>query len=510
MEEFDKNELESQLNNLKQYLFDYSNSYANLFAEGLFHSGIIKDITPEQLQSYFANPDVNQDLISDIAEYFYIINAEIHQLFELAESIPELNYNIKCFESQGSEDKNIIKLKKAFHKIRHKRLTRDLVKQTASTGNVAGVWLGSGEKVYPYIFDDFRYIVGGFRNLQGNWQLVLSASFFDCAFGNQREYYINEFRSLFTRDEIDKLLKREITEIILPEERTIFIGTGKLNRNQFLGTSWITPVMMDVLHKRKLKDVEQTIANKIINAVAVLTIGSFDGKEKDNQGNLVRDYNKLPDSLVKNIHNNVKKVLSEGSKNGMSLVSLPNFVDIKFPKIDSDGLDNGKFSQTNSDITKGLGISGTAMNGEGANYNSARLNLELFYTRLGVILEEIEYTYQKFINLTLPSKYRDDYYMEYNKGVPLSTKDKVQHLKGLYDKGWSAKTYIESLGYDFDIMLKETKEEIDMGLSRTLVPPPTSYTLNSEKILDGEIGAPKVDDSEASDNTIRTRDSQGD
>jgi len=505
----DNKDLDSQMNYIKQYMYEYTNQYANLFADGLFTSGIIKDVTPEQLQEYFANPDVNQKLISDIANYFYIINAEIHQMFELAESIPELTYSIKSFEKQNSEDRNIVKLKKGLHSIRHKRLSRDLIKQTASTGNVAGVWLGKGENVYPYIFSDFSHITGGFRNSKGQWQLVLSSSFFDCVLAVQREQLINDFKSILKLEQIESLLKNEIIEILIPEERTIFIGTGKLNHNQFLGTSWITPVMLDVLHKRKLKDVEQTVANQILNAVAVLTMGSFDGKEKDNTGNLVRDYNKLPQKLITQIHNNVKKAISEGNKKGMALVTLPNFVDIKFPKISSDGLDGSKFNQTNSDITKGIGLSGTAMNGEGANYNSARLNLELFYSRLAVIIEEIEYAYQKYIDLSLPSKYKGNYYLEYNKGVPLSTKDKVQHLKGLYDKGWSAKTYIESLGIDYDVILQETKDEIDMGLSRMLVPPPTSYTTNGDKIKEGEVGAPEVDDSEASDNTIRTRDSQG-
>lgn len=500
--------METQLNKLEKFTYDYTTLYGNLFAEGLFRSGIIKDVTPEQLQGYFANPDTYQDVIYDIANYYYVINAEIHQLFELIESLPKLNYALSAFERDGVEDKNIIKLKRALHEIDHKRLTRDILKQTASYGNVVGVWLGKGMETYPYIFSDLCYVKNAYRTVRGKWQLVISADIFYQKHEYERDSLIKEFKPLLTIKEYNDLINGDLKEFLLPLERTICIGTGKLNRNQFIGTSWITPVMFDVLHKRKLKDVEQTIANTIINAVAVLTLGSFEGKEKDNSGgNLARDYNKIPDKLISDIHNRVKNSIKNGAKEGMSLVTLPNFAKMEFPKVSSDGLDGGKFNQTNSDITKGLGISGTTMNGEGANYNSAKLNLEIFYTKLGVMLEEIEYAYQLMFNLVLPSKYKNNYYLTYAKDMPLPVKERLQHLKGLYDKGWSARTYIQELGYDFDVLLAETKEELNLEINKNLIPPPTSYTQPNDTENNGR---PKVDDNDTeSENTIRTRETQG-
>lgn len=500
--------MESQLNAMEKFAYNYTTLYGNLFADGLFRSGIIKDVTPEQLQRYFASPDTYQDVIYDIANYYYVINAEIHQLFDNIESLPRLNYTLSAFERDGIEDKNILKLKKALHTVDHKRLTRDILKQTASYGNVIGVWLGKGVDTYAYIFNDLCYIKNAYRTLKGKWQIIVDANFF---YDKQKEEYLpmlKEFKPLMSDEDYNLLIKGDLKEFPLPIERTINISTGKLNRNQFIGTSWITPVMFDVLHKRKLKDVEQTIANTILNAVAVLTLGSFEGKEKDNSGgNLARDYNKIPPKLIGDIHARVKESIASGAKEGMSMVTLPNFAKLDFPKISSDGLDGGKFNQTNSDITKGLGLSGTVMNGEGANYNSAKLNLEIFYTKLAVILEEVEYAYQLMFDLVLPSKYKGNYYMRYAKDMPLPVKERIQHLKGLYDKGWSARTYIEELGYDFDVLLAETREELAMEINKNLIPPPTSYTQPND--LENN-GRPSVDDSDTeSENTIRTRETQG-
>lgn len=74
-----------------------------------------------------------------------------------------------------------------------------------------------------------------------------------------------------------------------------------------MGTSWVTPGLYDVLHKKKLKDVERSIANKIINAVAVLTIGT-------DKGNGEYTNMKLPKAVKQKIHGGVKTALEKNQK----------------------------------------------------------------------------------------------------------------------------------------------------------------------------------------------------
>lgn len=498
---------DDQLKEYEQSMNSYVMQYGDMFAKGLFKSGIIKDISPEQLQKYFSNPDFYQDVIDDITNYFYIINAEIHQLFELIESSPRLDYTIKTFSKDKDSEKNYQLIKRNLHKVNHKRLTRDLLKQNASYGNVVGIWLGNKKNLYPFIFNDCKYIVNPHRCTGGKWQMYLDMAFFGDMSTFEREIMLKQFSPYITKADYEKYVANEIQTVPLPIDRTFPLGTGKLKRNQFNGTSWITPSMFDILHKRKLKDVEQTIANKIINAVAVLTIGSFDGKESSNGDNLSRDYNKIPAQLIKSIHANVKNALSEGSKSGMALVSIPNFTKLDFPDIDSDALDGGKFKQTNSDVLSGIGLSGTVMNGEGANYNSAKLNYEIFFSKLAVMLEDIDNeVYQRFIDLILSDEQKGNFYMEYCKDRPLTLTEKLKEMKGLNDKGWSSRHYVEMIGLDFDSLLEQTMYEIESGLYEKLQPPKTSHTTSNDESGNGR---PSVSDDNASDETIRNRETQG-
>ena len=500
---------EEQLTEYQHAMNSYVITYGEMFAKGLYRQGIIKDVTPEQLQKYFSNPEFYQDIIDDIANYFYIINAEIHQLFELIESSPRLDYTIKTFVKDKDSENNYLLLKKNLHKINHKRLTRDLLKQNTSYGNVVGMWLGDKNNLYPFIFNDLKYIVNPYRTNGSKWQMFLDMAFFNDMSEFERNEMLKQFNPHVTKEDYEKYRKGETFTVPLPIDRTFVLATGKLKRNHFNGTSWITPSMFDILHKRKLKDVEQTIANKIINAVAILTIGSFDGKESNNGDNLKRDYNSIPDKLVKAIHSNVKQALSEGSKEGMALVSIPNFAKLEFNDPDSEALDGNKFNQTNSDIRSGLGLSGTAMNGEGANYNSAKLNYDIFFSKLAVMLEDIDSeVYQRFFDLLLPVKQKGNFYMEYCKDRPLTLTEKLKEMKGLNDKGWSSRHYIEMIGMDYDSMLEQTKFEIESGLYEMLQPPKTSHTTSNDEIDNN--GRPSIpDENLENENTIRNRETQG-
>ena len=66
-------------------------------------------------------------------------------------------------------------INKALHKIKHKRLTRDLLKQTAASGTLVGIWLGDKNNIYPYVFDDVRMAFPAYRKMvNGNVSLIWS------------------------------------------------------------------------------------------------------------------------------------------------------------------------------------------------------------------------------------------------------------------------------------------------------------------------------------------------
>ncbi|KUP30272.1 hypothetical protein AU385_17825 [Bacillus halotolerans] len=497
------NKVDIESEEYKQMLNDYS-TYTSTFASGfisnMFSNGIVTEIEAEQLKNYFSNPDEFQEEIEDIAEYFYISTAEIHQLFELIEALPTLNYKIDSFNKVKSSDKHISLLNKSLHKVKHKRLTRDLLKQVATAGTLVGIWLGDAKSPYPFIFDEIKYVFPSFRR-NGDWVCVVDMEMFTKYEDDRRNELLKSLSPYIKQSDYENFMKdREKYQYKeLPQERTFPLRTGTLKRNQGLGTSWVTPGLYDVLHKKKLKDVERSIANKIINAVAVLTIGTDKGDgEYTNM--------KLPKAVKQKIHGGVKAALEKNQKDGVTVVSIPDFADINFPDVKADGLDGAKFDHINSDIQSAYGLSGSLLNGDGGNYATSSLNLDTFYKRIGVLMEDIEQeVYQKLFNLVLPAAQKDNYYMNYDKDKPLTLKEKMDILIKLNDKGWSIKHVVDNLaGVSWESYLEQTLYETEeLKLQEKIRPYQTSYTFTGN-----EAGRPN-EGNKNNDNTVKSATSNG-
>ncbi|KAA0813149.1 hypothetical protein EI976_04965 [Bacillus licheniformis] len=501
MTDIKKIDIESE--EYKKLLNDYS-TYVSTFASGfvsnLFSQGIISEVDAKQLKEYFSDPDEFQEEIEDLAQYFYISTAEIHQLFELIEALPTLNYKIDSFTKSKSSDKHISLLNKALHKVKHKRLTRDLLKQTAAAGTLVGIWLGDDKSPYPFVFDSVKYVFPAFRR-NGDWVCLIDLEYFSNIKEDYRKELLNSFSPFIKNSDYENFLqdREKYRYKELPQERTFPLRTGTLKRNQGLGTSWVTPGLYDVLHKKKLKDVERAIANKIINAVAVLTIGTDKGKGE--YTNL-----KLPKAVKQKVHSGVKTALEKNNKDGVTVVSIPDFASLAFPDVKADGLDGAKFDHINSDIQSAYGLSGSLLNGEGGNYATSSLNLDTFYKRIGVLMEEVEQeVYQKLFNLILPAGQKDNYYMNYDKDKPLTLKEKMDILIKLNDKGWSIKHVIDNIaGVSWESYLEQTLYETDdLNLQDKIKPYQTSYTYTGNAA-----GHPVVDES-TNENTIKSATSNG-
>ncbi|PKR82906.1 hypothetical protein [Heyndrickxia camelliae] len=481
---------------------DYVSTYVNGFITSLFSQDIINEVQAETLKKYFSNPDAYQKEIEDLAQYYYLSTAEVHMLYELIEALPTLNYKIDSFEKNKSTDKHIATLNKTLHRVKHKRLTRDLLKQNATAGTLVGIWLGDKNNLYPFVFDEIKYVFPAYRR-NGEWVSVIDMSWFDSMKDDFRKIQLQNLNPYVTENDYKKF-KENSTEYQykeLPQDRTFVLRTGTLKRNQGLGSSWVTPGLYDVLHKKKLKDVERSIANKIINAVAVLTVGVNGNDKYDDLTNL-----KLPKAVKQKIHSGVKAALEKNNQSGVTVVTIPDFAKIDFPDVKTDGLDGKKFDHINSDIQSAYGLSGSVLNGSGSNFAGAKLNMDTLYKRIGVMLEDVEQeVYQKLINLILPASQKDNFKMEYDKETPLTLKEKIDILSKLNDKGWSVKHLVDNMaGVNWDNYLEQTIFETEeLKLQDRIRPYQSTYTLNGNKV-----GRESIENPE-NDNTNRSKTSDG-
>jgi hypothetical protein len=481
---------------------DYLSTYVNGFVTNLFSQGIINEVDAEKLKEYFASPDTFQKEIEDLAQYYYISSGEIHQLFELIEALPTLNFKIDSHDKPKNNDKHISNINKIMHKIKHKRLTRDSIKQTAAAGTLVGIWLGSKNNPYSYIFDDMKMIFPAYRR-NGDWVCVIDLEYFSGLKEDYRKQQLQNLSPYVTKVDYENYMKTRSKDdkyIELPQDRTFVLRTGTLKRNQGLGTSWVTAGLYDVQHKKKLKDVERSIANKIINAVAVLTVGVNGNEKYDAITNL-----KLPKGVKQKVHSGVKQALEKTNNGGVTVVTIPDFANLEFPDVKTDGLDGKKYESINGDIQTGYGLSSSILNGSGGNFATAKINLDTLYKRIAILLEDVEQEmYQKLINLILPSGQKDNYYIVYDKEAPLTLKEKLDVLSKMNDKGWSTKHLIDLLdGVSWESYLEQTLYETDeLKLQEKIKPYQSSYTMNGE-----ETGRPTSESD--NDNTIKSKTTGG-
>jgi hypothetical protein len=486
--------------------FNAYENHLSTFVEGfmteLFSHGILNDIDAKQLQRYFANPDKHHKEIEKLTTYLYISNGEVFQLLDLVKSLPSLKHKIKMLEQTNKHEKNLSILSKFMNKVKHKSLTRDLLSQTATTGTLIGMWLGDKKKLFPYIFDELKYIYPAYRR-NGDWIAVIDLSWFDQLSDIEREIQFRNFSFLPLREAYEKYhITYSASDRLfeLPQERTFVLRTHTLKRNQRYGISWATTGLFDILHKNKLKDMEKSVANKIINAIAVLTVGSEENPEYANM--------KLSKPIKQKIHHGVKNALEKKEKGGVTVVTIPEYASLDFPDMKSEALDPKKFESINSDVDSAFGISSTLKNGQGANFASAKLNLEILYRRIGVLLEEIETeVYAKAFNILLPTSENDNYYLEYDKSVPLSLKERLDYLNKLHvQEGFSLKAVIDLIdGVEFNEYIEQSiYEQETLKLQEKIKPYASAYTGG----VTDEGGAPTVDSLE-NESTVKTQENNG-
>lgn len=490
--------IDNETERLASEIEEMSQIIADSFVSKIFSHGIVNDISIEKLLKYLENPDNYLIELEKIANYYYMISGEVFQLFDLAKVLPTLNYKITVLDKSKNYEKNLILCKKILNKVKHKQLTRDIISQCISAGTVTGIWLGDKRNPYLMIFDRPDKVFPAYR-LNGDWVLHFDLAWLDEMQDYEKENMIANLYPYITQKLYENYKKNNNEEsryVELPPERTICVRTHTLKRNQPFGLNWALTGLLDLQHKKKLKDLEKAIANKIISAVAVLTIGSDKFPEYTNL--------KLNKSIKKKVHEGVKKALEKSQSQGITLVTVPDFAKLEFPDIKSDALDPKKFDSINLDVTAAYGYSRGLVNGEGGNYSSNKANLEIFYRRIAVLLEDIETeVYGKLFRIILPQSVADDFYMEYDKNPPLTLKDKLEVLMKLHtQEGFSLKAVIDLLdGVDFNEYYNQSIYEQEVLKLQERIQPYANAYIGGKDVKPGR---PQIEDPE-NDNTIRSK-----
>ena len=466
----------------------------------------IKTISLETLQIWFSNPDQYMTEINDLLTYYYIIDGDISQMYDLIFALPELNYTLKCYGDKSTYSQDIVKIRSILENvINHKQLTRQLLVQLAHDGTALGTWLGDKKNPYFNVFNNLQYVYP-YGVYKGKMVGVYDLSYLDILSEEQRKAEYANLSPFVTKRKYDKWKnckdydkQKELQLIVLPPETSLIARNRTLSSNQRLGLPQGTQAMNDLLHKQKMKDLERSMADKIIRAIAVVKM-----RDKDDNDNKVKE------SIQKKVFNSVKRALEKNtsSSTGLTCIGLPSFASFEYPEFKNidDILSPDKYESVNNDITSGTSISSVLTNGTGGNYASANLNLEMLYRKIDAMLEQIEEIYNQLITIVLGKSKGKKYRFEYIKGVPLSKKDKISNLKSLADKGYSIKPLLDNLGIDFEEYISQSMYEIeDLKLREKIIPPLNTNNISSKD----NIGGRPTDDSNENNSTVTTKTNDG-
>lgn len=488
---------EKSLNTYSDFIADYVEGYVgNLFADG-----IVDVITQEQVTEWLANPEEHWQELQNFMAYLYYSDGTVYQLFTLFRTLPDLNYSIEVIDSSASSnEKNLKTLRQTLKKVHYKELCRDLISQLCVNGTVICTWLGDKKNPYLHIFSKNEYVFPKYR-LNGEWVAVIDLSWFSQMQENERLIWFETLKGIVSESDFNAYeadpsnIEKQYIE--LPIETTKVLRINTLFRDQRIGFPMGTQYLADYVHKKAFKDLEKTIVNKVVKNIATLTIGN-DKVAYNDLGKNVRK------KVASGVHNVLKKTIGT---DGTPMVVLPEWAKLEWADIDGlDGLDDDKYKTVDKDISKDLGIPTPMFTGTEGSVASMRYAYTFLYKRIGEMLEQIEDVFNKLFYVLL-SKKSENFWMNFDKRVPLDADKVLSALQSLHAEGFAIKPIIDILpDVEFQNYIEQSiYEQESMKIYEHVKPPATSYTSSG---TEGTAGAPEKDEGDLTDEGQKTRDGE--
>lgn len=493
-----ENEAKS-FNTYDDFISDYIEGYiGNLFADG-----IVETLTKDQVAEWLANPEENWQEISNYMAYLYYADGSIFQLYTIFRTLPDLNYSIEVIDSSSSSnEKNITTIRQTLKKVKYKELTRDILTQLCATGTVICTWLGQKKNPYLHVFSKNQYVFPKYRR-NGEWVAVIDMAWFEEMNDDEREIWLENLAGIVSESDYNSYKNNtsdpEYQYIELPVETTKVLRINTLFRDQRIGFPLGTQYLFDYVQKQSFKNLETGIVNKVLKNIAVLTIGN-----KEVPWNTINP--KVRKKVANTVHNTLQKTVGDS---GTPVVAIPEWAKIEWAKIDGlDGLDNDKYTTVNEDISKDVGIPSPMLTGTEGNTASMKYSYTFLYKRIGEMLEQVEDVFNKLFYVLLGKK-SDNFWMQFDKRIPLDSEKVLSALQSLHAEGFAIKPIIDILpDIEFQNYVDQSiYEQETLNLYETIKPPATSYTQSgSGNIDDSQAGAPTKDDGDLTDEGAKTRD----
>lgn len=494
----------AEIENAQRSMNEYSDAISDNqegFVGNLFSDGIEESLDSSTLLEWLSNPDEYHQDIQNYMAYLYYSNGTIYQLFTIIRTLSDLNYSIEVIDSSAkANEKSLQQIRQMLKKVKYKEVTRDILTQACVNGTVVCTWLGDKKNPYLHVFDKTQWVFPKFRR-NGDWVAVVDMAWFaEMDEETERQIWFETLKGVVSESDFNAyqndMSNDEKRYIELPQETTKVIRVNTLFRNQRIGLPMGTQYLSDLLHKQSLRELENTIVNKVVRNVATLTIGTKETPYVSlNKG--------VRTKVTKGVYNTLQKSISS---NGTPLAVVPEWAKLEFADLDGlDGLDNDKYESIDNDSSIDSGLPSPMFTGKEGSSASMKYAYTFLYKRIGEILEQIEDVYNKGFYFILGNK-SDNFYMNFDKRVPLDAEKVLSALQSLHSEGFAIKPIVDLLpDVEFqDFVTQSIYEQETLDLYSKIKPPATSYT-QSGTSDDSEAGAPEKKEEDLSDEGAKTR-----
>lgn len=489
---FEQTEL-SQVSRNRGQIVNYSQLYEMLTQNvSKTQNKTFTQYTKELISTYIQNPASNIDTLRDISSFLMRVSMPYKKIIEYFASMPLYSYNISYISKDWSKPIDQNKFMKEYREASRRlyNINFEKVMSTAIASALRdGIYIGycyDNEDAFFVQALDPKYCKIRATTERDTYVVWFNATYFDS--GNNSEFVKGidgDTNGIWDDVFVDgynqyKNGGRDYMWFELPPEKTITIISGD---DPTLPLPYFLPVFTSLLD---LLDLESLIRDKTELENYVLLLSKIP---------LIPNTNDVDDFAVSlDLVQATQQAIDEGAPSLVWSAYTPCDVEvIRFDKNDQSETD--VLSQSIHNFFANSGVSEIIFNSDSQNSAAISAGIKGDELTCFKFLARLEANMQRYVRLNIS----EDFAFKFHMVTYFSKKEYLDELREKATTGLPAKLdYATATGdTPFEVMNK-TYMENALNLSSLWVPLSTSYTQSS--------GAPVKDESELSDEGMRTRD----
>lgn len=445
---------------------------------GYYGDVVYRHASIEEVYKWQNNPVRYNKELRDLAMYYYGQKGIVMQTINMLKNLHNLNSNLKVSDpNHPNIEEDMAKVREFDKFINKKTIIRDILFDTFNLGTC--IYYNHNNK-WIQTLDLDLYLPK--RLINGRWEVEIDMIKLTTeSVSNIDRYphdkypqnlkpneYVNEqpdeVRRAFDRFRSNPSADNRYYKLNISKT-----GVIKLNsrQNDRYGRPYAMSAFDDLFHKEMIREAERSVINRIVDEIMVLKLGES-GKETDGKFK--------PNSHQRKVMYDAIKQILYRKDDGYKLLGIPWWAELDKIETDFSIFNNKKHEEVDSDILTSLGVQMIFNTREGSSYQAGQLNLNVLFSSIFSVLEQIEQELFNY-NYRLLVSDGNDVVRVFNRSTAIDSKDKIAVFTALKDIGGALKPLLDEIGYDFgDYITQAEYEQEVLRLPEKFKPYQTSYT----------------------------------